>query len=64
MKKFICILEENVANELSRRGFFCVEEKINKDQKVYKFLTTPKLKKALSEQFSDYTAIETDTLTF
>lgn len=50
MRKMICVVSEEVANDLADQGFRYMEQYINNDQKVYMFRESDKLHKILSDK--------------
>lgn len=66
---FIKIFDEQVAIALSNGGFSYITEKINNNQTVFAFESTPELVEAISTldstgQYSRVVAVEDDTLSF
>ena len=51
MIPIINIIEKETADKLIELGFHCHEQKMNDEQMVYQFLSSPKLMNMLASQF-------------
>ena len=49
----INVLNKEKADELIKLGFHCHEQKINDEQMVYQFLSSPELMNILASQFEE-----------
>ena len=53
MIPIINIIEKETADKLIELGFHCHEQKMNDEQMVYQFLSSPELMNILASQFEE-----------